>query len=295
MKINQILVIAAALTCLANTTAQAVLVSQNETGQVLLYPYYNVNEGNITFVSVTNTTDLVKAVKVRFREAVGGESVFDFTLYLSPRDVWVGDLSQQSGAVRLSIPADSSCTVPGTAELEAASFSSARIDPAYDPNHDDTQLAAEVLARLSEGHIEVIEMAELPYTTLGTDIATAVSQERRAIPIQRSDRSVPVTFNASSGLGAILDAGIVTASGVSQDFANPGGGLYGEAAIFNANSGIYFPYNATALKQFAESPIWWPQNDQPSPLLRVWLAVSIARDTPLPTTEPRTMAACCPP
>jgi hypothetical protein len=49
---------------------------------------------------------------------------------------------------------------------------------------------------------------------------------------------------------------------VTQDFQSPGGGLMGNAAIFNVSSGIYFPYIATALKAFTTNPVWWPQNDE---------------------------------
>ncbi|MEW8317889.1 MAG: hypothetical protein AB2660_08135 [Candidatus Thiodiazotropha sp.] len=263
MMMKKTLVAAAVASCFTSMTAQAVNVSQDATGQALLYPYYNVNEGNLTFVSVTNTTTVSKAVKVRFREGVGSEDVFDFTLYLSPRDVWVGVISQVGGAVRLAVPEDTSCTVPVTSVLTAASFSSARIDTAYDPDSSGTQTADEVLARLSEGHIEIIEMAELPYTGGGTDIATAITHNQAASPVAPVDCQVPTTFTGTTGLGAILDAGIVTASAVAQDFQPPSGGLYGSAAIFNAATGIYFPYNATALEQFAANPIWWPQNSQP--------------------------------
>ncbi|MEJ2612594.1 MAG: hypothetical protein P8179_21675, partial [Candidatus Thiodiazotropha sp.] len=75
MVINRTLLAAAIISCFTPIATQAVNLSQNGIGQVLLYPYYNVNEGNSTFISVTNTTNRVKAVKVRFREAVGGESV----------------------------------------------------------------------------------------------------------------------------------------------------------------------------------------------------------------------------
>ncbi|MEW8396448.1 MAG: hypothetical protein AB2707_09825, partial [Candidatus Thiodiazotropha sp.] len=183
MMMKKTLVAAAVASCFTSMTAQAVNVSQDATGQALLYPYYNVNEGNLTFVSVTNTTTVSKAVKVRFREGVGSEDVFDFTLYLSPRDVWVGVISQVGGAVRLAVPEDTSCTVPVTSVLTAASFSSARIDTAYDPDSSGTQTADEVLARLSEGHIEIIEMAELPYTGGGTDIATAITHNQAASPV----------------------------------------------------------------------------------------------------------------
>ncbi|MES9992471.1 MAG: hypothetical protein ABW098_10990 [Candidatus Thiodiazotropha sp.] len=106
-------------------------------------------------------------------------------------------------------------------------------------------------------------MAELPYTAGGTDIATAITHDQAASPVAPVDCAVPTTFTGTTGLGAILDPGIVTASGVAQDFQAPGGGLYGSAAVFNASTGIYFPYNATALEQFAANPIWWPQNSQP--------------------------------
>jgi hypothetical protein len=243
-------------------SSEAVNLSVDSAGQVLLFPYYNVNQGNTTFLSVTNTTNTAKAVKVRFREAVGGESVFDFTLYLSAEDVWVGAVAQQGGAVRLSVPIDTSCTLPDTATLTATDFSATRIDSAYDPDDDGTQSADEVLERLSEGHIEIIELAELPTTDNASDIAVAITHDQSASPVAPRDCTVAAGFNDTADLGAILDAGSVTASGVTQDFQSPGGGLMGNAAIFNASSGIYFPYNATALRAFAGNPIWWPQNSE---------------------------------
>jgi hypothetical protein len=47
-------------------SAQAVNVNPDGLGQVLLYPYYTTNNGNQTIVSVVNTTNQAKAVKVRF-------------------------------------------------------------------------------------------------------------------------------------------------------------------------------------------------------------------------------------
>ena len=260
MKLSMIAI--GAVFSLFSFSAQAVNVSQDAAGQVLLYPYYNVNQGNVTFVSVTNATNVSKAVKVRFREGVGGERVFDFMVYLPPRDVWVGAVARRSGAVRLSVPVDTTCTVPDTATLTATDFSSARIDSAYDPDDDGMQSADEVLERLSEGHIELIELAELPYTAGASDVAHAIKHDRFANPVAPIDCSVAVAFSSAAGLGAILDAGEVTAGGFTQDFQSPGGGLFGSAAIFNAASGVYFPYNATALKEFAANPVWWPQNDE---------------------------------
>jgi hypothetical protein len=206
----------------------------------------------VTFVSITNTTAVSKAVKVRFREGTSGNDVFNFSLYLSPHDVWVAALSRSGDNVMLSVPVGSSCTVPVSTVLATIPFNSTRIDPTYTGN---------ITNRLSEGHLEIIEMAELPYTPLQQDIADAITHDQTANPVAPVDCSVTATLN-SAQQWAILDASDVTANGVIQDFAAPSGGLIGNAAVFNPNSGIYFPYNATALRQYSENPIWCPQNSQ---------------------------------
>jgi hypothetical protein len=69
--------------------AQAVNVSENGIGNVLIYPYYTVNKdsnGNSynTLMSVVNTTASTKAVKVRFREGKNSVEVLDFNVFPVP-------------------------------------------------------------------------------------------------------------------------------------------------------------------------------------------------------------------
>ena len=48
-------------------TAQAgMYVNPEGTGQVIMFPFYNADNGNATNMPIVNTTDDVKAVKVRF-------------------------------------------------------------------------------------------------------------------------------------------------------------------------------------------------------------------------------------
>ena len=94
----------------------AVNLNQDGVGQVLLYPYYTVNDGNITALSVVNTTEHGKAVKVRFLDAMNSREVLDFNLYLSGFDVWTavlfGDGDQPTDPAKIKT-SDNSCTVPG--------------------------------------------------------------------------------------------------------------------------------------------------------------------------------------
>ena len=74
-------------------TAQAVNVNPDGLGEVLLYPYYTTNGGNMTLLSVVNTSDEAKAVKVRFLEGQNSREVLDFNLYMSKYDVWTASIN----------------------------------------------------------------------------------------------------------------------------------------------------------------------------------------------------------
>jgi hypothetical protein len=92
-------------------SAQAVNVNPDGLGQVLLYPYYTTNGGNQTLLTVVNTTDEAKAVKVRFSEGENSREVLDFNLYMSAWDVWTAAIVDLLGTPVLYTE-DTSCTVP---------------------------------------------------------------------------------------------------------------------------------------------------------------------------------------
>ncbi|KAB2930668.1 MAG: hypothetical protein F9K25_09000, partial [Candidatus Contendobacter sp.] len=57
-------------------SAQAVSVAKNNLGQALIFPYYTVRGGWTSLFGVTNTSNQVVAVKVRFRESYNSRDVF---------------------------------------------------------------------------------------------------------------------------------------------------------------------------------------------------------------------------
>ncbi len=129
------------------STAQAVSVDESgATGQVLVFPYYNVNNGFSTSFHITNTTSDYKAIKVRFRESKTSNDVLDFNLYMSPYDVFTMGLTKGAdGKVWLST-ADNSCTFPSIAD-----------EPNRSVELRDVYDSVEA-ADLAEGYLEVIEM-----------------------------------------------------------------------------------------------------------------------------------------
>ena len=219
--------------------AQAIHLSTDGRGQVLIYPYYTVNGGNATLLSVVNTTEDVKAVKVRFREAMNGQLVLDFNLYLGPLDVWTGAItSEPEGLDPVHAPAavlqtgDSSCTVPRI-PANGQPF----INFEYAANNQDGGPYED--SRTRSGYIEIIEMGRLT-----GEFAAAASRTEAGLPAD-CQRLVDAWHWGTQG----------QASGVWVDQPNegllpPAGGLYGGAEIVDVTNGTNLSYSADAIDGF---------------------------------------------
>jgi hypothetical protein len=174
-----------------SSTAMAVeLDNNNRLGDAGIFQYYTATGDWQTFIRVINTSENAVAVKIRFREAANSREVFDYTVFLSPYDVWSGwtdsnvwgaaDLADAVPGVRTN---DTSClyplpdnnnqnegwqTINAALNLKGAEFQSRsftdNINPIR-PYDDGGNVAHTVKERLSEGHIEVIGIGQ--YVPLG--------------------------------------------------------------------------------------------------------------------------------
>ncbi|WP_151702573.1 hypothetical protein [Nitrincola alkalilacustris] len=211
------------------STAQAVNVNPDGLGEVLLYPFYSVEGGNDTYINVVNTTNQVKAVKVRILEAMNSQEVLDFNLYLSPNDHWsavILDNPNGSGAILRT--ADTSCTAPA---IPANGVAFREFEYAADSDNS--------IARTREGYVEIIEMGVL-------DAAVVPAQHAGAI---HTGAGVP------ANCGAIISAwqaGGVWANAANTGINAPTGGLYGYGVLINVAEGTNATYDATALDAFAQ-------------------------------------------
>jgi hypothetical protein len=132
-------------------SAEAVSVSSDNLGQVLIFPYYTVRSGWNTLLGVTNTSDRVVAVKVRFREAENSRDVFDFDVILSPYDIWTATLSDSAtGPVIYSD--DKSCTVGTIGTTPVPFTTTAYTQPSAVDGGGTTP------DRMRDGYVEMIMM-----------------------------------------------------------------------------------------------------------------------------------------
>jgi hypothetical protein len=214
-------------------SAEAVYLSPNQTGQVLVYPYYTVQStgGNSwnTYLSVVNTTSSAKAVKVRVLEGKTSSEVLDFNLFLSPNDVWTAAIipadATATGAGRM-ITADASCTSPNLG-LTGQDFRNYQ----YAAGVGGVNLPGIGLDRTREGYVEIIEMG----TLLGTTAAN----------VTHNSAGIPANCTAVRGLTFVPPAGEITA---------PSGGLMGTGTLINVNNGQDAGYKADALDAFSSVP-----------------------------------------
>ena len=239
--------------------ANAVNVNPDGLGQVLLYPYYSARGGNSTLVSIVNTTERGKAVKIRFIEALNSREVLDFNIYRSPYDVWTGAIVETEEGGGKLVTTDTTCTVPYIfgdfgGEQEFLDFEFVDIEGTDGQMADGGPTGKE---RTASGYIEVIEMAtmlpqpdEAPEAgdeNFGQIIPWAAKHVEGGEP-RNCQLLVDAWTNFGDGdnlpwIEGNTDFGFDTELGAS-------GGLFGSASIVNVERGTNFTYNATAVDGF---------------------------------------------
>jgi hypothetical protein len=92
-------------------TQAAVHLSRDHTGQALIIPYYTTANNLNSLITISNTVDQTKAIKVLIREGYQGAVIRQFSLYLDPYDSWTFVMYQQDDQLQL-LSQDASCA-PG--------------------------------------------------------------------------------------------------------------------------------------------------------------------------------------
>ncbi len=233
------------------SVSTAVNLNSDGTGQLLIYPYYTVNNGLNTLISVVNTTDKSKAIKVRFLEGKNSRECLDFNLYLSAYDVWTAALIPTTATSLFSpghegentvklITSDTSCVDPSVISATGYEF----LPYGYDPGNNGSAASGYDeqgldLQRCTEGHFEMIDMGDI------TDIDTidGIDHGTTGIP---ADCSVVVNnFNPGEIWNTIPISGIDASSG----------GIFGSASIVDVAGGTDVAYNADAIDAFTTIPL----------------------------------------
>jgi len=213
----------------------AVAINPNGTGQVLLYPYYTVTDNQDTLISITNTRDESKVLKVTFRESLNSERVFSFHLFLAPNDYWSAAITRHDNGAAL-LTTDNSCTMPIDIAATASS-QQGRLSP-FEFKNETGDLKNNGPERTLSGHIEVLEMGVLSET-----IGRLIKGPNRRCNLLTNEYQQ---------------------QNISRRMEAPRGGLSGYGVIINPKQGSAVNYNAEAIVQFTDEETFdFPASDLP--------------------------------
>jgi len=252
----------AALTMASAHAANEMYLNHEGTGEVLLFPFYDAENGNATNFHVVNTTGKAKAVKVRFLEYKASYEVLDFNLFLSPKDHFAfGVVMDPNGTGGAIITQDNSCTVPalgspnngidGTTVVNADG-SITRTQPFVNFEFQKGKFVDQDLARTLRGHVEIIEMGVVIDTTpaiTGAPTPTEASQQFASWATHGAD-GVPAACDKLAG--AYISGGWSSKAGLKTNVSTPEGGLYGLAYHINVEDAAAYGFEPAAIEDWAD-------------------------------------------
>ncbi len=244
----------------AGSVQKGMHLSRDGTGQVLIYPYYTVNSHhpanttNQSLVSIVNSSERSKAVRLFFHEGRNGRIVVEITLYLSAFDTWTGAIFSinSTGPANL-VTLDRSCTDPALRESTTLPqvgsngyrympFSNASYTgPRNDSGPDD-------LARTREGYITLIELGEV--TPGGSGTLAAITNNSSGAPGSCDPLLAAWALNGYWMLNRMAD------------LAPPGGGLAGNVQLIDVTNGTMQLIQADAIENFSDLILNYPPGDE---------------------------------
>ena len=230
------------------TNANALVFATGGLGHMLFVPYFSSQNGNATMLNITNT-DMTygKVVKVRFRGAANSDDILDFTLFMSPGDMWTGVVTQdpETGFSKLT-STDKTCSIPAF-----PSTASNGENPLFrDLRLPDYKSAAERAAQTREGYIEILNMADIWPDSNKDSLSYNSTHVGGVAPCNygalgfRNMLETKWWDNTKTG-NALAKLGDVQAS--PNNLAGPSGQLMASWAIVNQTTYATYGGNATAI------------------------------------------------
>ncbi|QMV75372.1 cell surface protein [Comamonas piscis] len=204
--------------------ATTLVRAEGGAGHILVVPYFTSQNDNMSVFHVVNTDTVNgKALKVRFRGAANSDDILDFTVFLSPGDVWTGSVQgNENGSYFLTN--DKSCTLPDI-RGQQVQFVTDRLP------------SGATAAQTKEGYIEILNMADI--TGTATDMYKATKHVAGVAPCTSTVLDATLNINPT-------DVDSVTAA-KTMGFETPSGKLTADWYILNVNQTTTFSGAATAI------------------------------------------------
>lgn len=228
-------------------------INEAGVGHILVVPYFTTQGTNATLLNITNTDTINgKLVKIRFRGASNSDDIFDFTLALSPGDVWAAKVSQGADGRSQLETSDKSCTLPSFVATQKNSFPTSRLNPAL----TDAQKANET----REGYVEILTMADIRpagFRDQGATAApaanplfTAIKHVNGVAPCTATTLDALKTDTTAEAAGTAVEwgAGLTTKTATGKGLTFPSGRLMANWTIIDTVKTATFSGAAVAVR-----------------------------------------------
>ena len=222
-------------------------------GHVLLVPYFTTNGDNKSLLNIVNT-DLTngKAVKLRYRNALNSDDIFDITVYLSPGDVWTADVAADAQGYSRLVTEDASCTAPSAAYIKEADngrFATGRV-------------LNNAPAGTREGYIEILNTADIRPFLNGVDGSPDFSKPNPLFTtIKHVNDKAPCSAALLENSAVLVADANSPNSPRNRGYSYPTGGLFADWTIVNVTDKASFSGNAAAVQaNGAGKLVWFPQS-----------------------------------
>ena len=227
-----------ALNSATTPLATSLALAAGGIGHALVVPYFTVQGGNATVISLVNTDSTNgKAVKVRFRGGANSDDILDFQVYMSPNDVWNGLVSKNAATgIAEFTTSDNTCTLPAFTKGVAQPFITGRL-PSY-------ATATEIANHTAEGYVEIFNMADIPPNAVTTTLYQSILHTA----------GVPRNCAAAALVTATLADATNEADAVAKGFLAPSTGLFGNWTIINVAQTTTFSGSMTAIRAVQGAP-----------------------------------------
>ena len=239
-------------------------------GHVLIGEHVSAANGNGTNINIVNTDSLNgKVVKVRVRSAVNSDDLFDFTLLMSPSDMWTGVITTNPATGRGAlVTRDKSCTLPNIGGGKYNDFLTIRLPGSLS--------ASELADWTREGYVEILNMADIP----GPGTKVYKEDNARTGDSTLDTQSQGRLFKAVKHVDGVApcDAGVLSTSAYGSYFKNikaanergldfPTGRLFANMSLVNGTTNMAFSNELSAIRvtdddgvNAAGHLVWSPQN-----------------------------------
>lgn len=215
------------------TQATVLEVNTDDIGHINIVPYYSTQSGNDTYINITNQdTKNGKAVKVRFRAAANSDDVYDITVLMSPGDIWAAAITKDAatGLPKL-VHNDKTCTLPFNVK---GNFVTTRLD--------STLTAAGKAEQASEGYVEILNMADIPYNAAAGSLYATIKHNSSGVA------ACNTTAAGALALDALFTDSTDYANAVSKGLAVPTTGLATNWTVINVPKAAAYSGNAVAVE-----------------------------------------------